>query len=90
VNALEPGAGVGDIEKEVGDEDIDGDGKEKKGAELPVTQSDDPRSGGHLLLGASKAPLLEMAQSNKAARDELVRLAERKRHTPGPPENVVE
>jgi len=53
VNALEPGAEGGDVEKE----DIDGGGKEEKGAELPVTQSDDPRSGGHLLLGASKAPL---------------------------------
>ena len=81
---------MGGVEKEVGDEGMDGDGKEKKGAELPVTQSDDPRSGGHLLLGTSKAPLLGMAQSNKTARDELVRLAKRKRHTPGPPENVVE
>lgn len=81
---------MGDVEKEAGDEDTDDGGKEKKGAELPVTQSDDPRSGGHLFLGASKAPLSKMAQSNKAARDELVQLAERKRHTPGPPENVVE
>jgi hypothetical protein len=28
----------------------------KSDARLPVTQSDDPRSGGHFALGASKAP----------------------------------
>jgi len=30
--------------------------EEEIDAELPVTQSDDPRSGGHFALGTSKAP----------------------------------
>jgi hypothetical protein len=49
---------VGEVEKEVGEEEeIKADGEEKYDAGPPVTQSDDPLSGGHLLLGASKAPL---------------------------------
>lgn len=31
---------------------------------MPVTQSDDPRSGGHLALGVSKAPLEEDEQKD--------------------------
>jgi hypothetical protein len=44
---------MGDEETEEGEEG------EKYGAGPPVTQSDDPLSGGHLFLGASKAPLGE-------------------------------
>lgn len=59
VNALVPDMETGEVEKdEVGDEETEEAGEEKYDAGLPVTQSDDPLSGGHLLLGASKAPLL--------------------------------
>lgn len=43
-------AGMGDEESEEGEEG------ERYGAGLPVTQSNDPLSGGHFTLGASKAP----------------------------------
>jgi len=57
VKALVPALEVGDVEKEeVGEEQKEEDGEEKYDAGLPVTQSDDPLSGGHLLLGTSKAP----------------------------------
>ena len=52
------------------------------GARLPVTQSDDPPAGGHFALGMSKTPLLW----NKS----LLAGARKWKHTPGPPENVVE
>jgi len=41
---------------EQGEEWLEG-AMEKTDAELPVTQSDDPRSGGHFALGMSKPPL---------------------------------
>lgn len=46
-------AGMGDEESEEGEEG------ERYGAGLPVTQSNDPLSGGHFTLGASKAPLFK-------------------------------
>jgi len=51
-------------------------------ARLSVTQSDDPRSGGHFCLGMSKPPLVynETRRANKM----------KECLTPGPPENVVE
>jgi len=56
VNALVPRMEVGEVEREVGDEDMEVDGEEKYDARPPVTRSDDPLSGGHLTFGASKAP----------------------------------
>jgi hypothetical protein len=53
-------------------------------ARLPVTQSDDPLSGGHFALGASKAPLFANYQCGKCIEAGLYVL------TPGPPEKVVE
>lgn len=101
MNALVPGEGEGEVEKEVGDEEINvGVEGEKYDAGPPVTQSDDPLSGGHLLLGASKAPLCRM---DKVRQKLTVRRGKRENscqaymtgekkgiHTPGPPENVVE
>lgn len=49
-------AGMGDEESEEGEEGEEG---ERYGAGLPVTQSNDPLSGGHFTLGASKAPLFK-------------------------------
>lgn len=104
VNTLVPETEVGEVEKEEGgEEQMEGDGEEKYDAGLPVTQSDDPLSGGHLLLGASKAPLYQM-KSDKYEKHEAEKrqrvaggsgeFAERKQRmdglTPGPPENVVE
>lgn len=56
MNALVPEGEVGEVEKEMGEEEMEHGGEEKYDAGPPVTQSDDPLSGGHLLLGASKAP----------------------------------
>ena len=49
-NMFKSGEDCGELEVEYGE-------AENTDAGLPVTQSDDPRSGGHLALGMSKAPL---------------------------------
>ena len=41
-------------------------------ARLPVTQSDDPLSGGHFALGVSKPPLEGQRMSTRARREEEV------------------
>ena len=74
------------------------------GARLSVTQSDDPRSGGHFAVGMSKPPLDECANVRRCAAGREVygvmagkTLGQRtegindtEELTPGPPENVVE
>jgi len=47
-----------DLEKGIdsGEEEMEPDSLEKIDAGLPVTQSNDPPSGGHFSLGTSKAP----------------------------------
>ena len=68
---------VEDVSEE-GDEEIIDD------ARLSVTQSDDPRSGGHFALGMSKPPL----RGHKVRTEVGGRIV--KKLTPGPPEKVVE
>ena len=70
-------------------------GGREDGARLSVTQSDDPRSGGHFAVGMSKPPLQTIQemegqeiQSGVSQRGE--RRNGRSKLTPGPPENVVE
>ena len=53
-------------------------------ARLSVTQSDDPLSGGHLVVGMSKPPL----RGHKVRTEVGGRIV--KKLTPGPPEKVVE
>lgn len=56
---IESGNFSGPIDDSVDERSEEGE-EEKDGVRLSVTQSDDPRSGGHFALGMSKTPLCEV------------------------------